>query len=565
MRQPIFLLLATLLGVSCLAAADQQPANPGPAAILPKDDQDLVYFHPQRPLLLRFHVQVNHQPFQTQWVGAVRELFRYLDTNGDGVLDRQEVAHAPSPRQFQQQLAGSPGLEPEPAPEFGDLDRAPADGRVTLDELLAYYRRHGIGPLQTDLVRSPMVTDRANTVLFDYLDRNQDGKLSKQELLDAPTSVRLLDMNEDELLTDAELFQAPPRPGAKERTLQATEKGPLPFLLLVPGDPDNQLARQLLARYDRDHDGKLSRAESGLEAALFDRLDTNHDGQLDVVELSAWERLPPDLDMVVQLGQGRGKGGSATLLSPPERARPLVSGLRPQRTGILLIAMRDVQLEVLPDDAVEADRPRARADLQARFRALDVNGDGYLNSKELYHEPFELVPLLRLADRDGDGKLSRQELAAYLDFQEKALAASTLLTITDRGRRLFEMLDADHDGRLGSRELRSAWARLAPWDRDGDGCLTESELPQQFQLTLSQGPLRLGSMNDTPPGYRPPAGRIDRRRGPLWFRKMDRNGDGDVSRAEFLGTSEDFKRIDTDGDGLIDPDEAARADVWFRR
>src|SRR5262249_53416805 len=45
-------------------------------------------------------------------------------------------------------------------------------------------------------------------------------------------------------------------------------------------------------------------------------------------------------------------------------------------------------------------------------------------------------------------------------------------------------------------------------------------------------------------------------RGPEWFRKMDRNGDGDVSRREFLGTDEQFRAIDTDGDGLISVEEA---------
>jgi hypothetical protein len=53
-------------------------------------------------------------------------------------------------------------------------------------------------------------------------------------------------------------------------------------------------------------------------------------------------------------------------------------------------------------------------------------------------------------------------------------------------------------------------------------------------------------------------------RGPLWFRKMDRNGDGDVSPREFLGSRDDFRRIDTDGDGLISAEEAERYDAAVR-
>jgi hypothetical protein len=39
---------------------------------------------------------------------------------------------------------------------------------------------------------------------------------------------------------------------------------------------------------------------------------------------------------------------------------------------------------------------------------------------------------------------------------------------------------------------------------------------------------------------------------------MDRNHDGDVSAREFLGTAEDFRKLDADGDGLIDAKEAAK-------
>jgi hypothetical protein len=47
-------------------------------------------------------------------------------------------------------------------------------------------------------------------------------------------------------------------------------------------------------------------------------------------------------------------------------------------------------------------------------------------------------------------------------------------------------------------------------------------------------------------------------KGPAWFQKMDRNKDGDVSRREWLGTPEEFKEIDEDGDGLISVEEAIK-------
>ena len=54
-------------------------------------------------------------------------------------------------------------------------------------------------------------------------------------------------------------------------------------------------------------------------------------------------------------------------------------------------------------------------------------------------------------------------------------------------------------------------------------------------------------------------------RAPVWFRKMDRNGDGDVSRAEFLGTEEEFRKLDEDGDGLISAEEALRYEARLKK
>ena len=47
--------------------------------------------------------------------------------------------------------------------------------------------------------------------------------------------------------------------------------------------------------------------------------------------------------------------------------------------------------------------------------------------------------------------------------------------------------------------------------------------------------------------------------GPIWFQRMDRNNDGDLTWQEFLGHREDFYALDADRDGLIDPEEAEQA------
>lgn len=51
---------------------------------------------------------------------------------------------------------------------------------------------------------------------------------------------------------------------------------------------------------------------------------------------------------------------------------------------------------------------------------------------------------------------------------------------------------------------------------------------------------------------------------PDWFRNLDRNADGQLSRKELIGTDAQFRRIDADGSGAISPTEARAADEWFR-
>ena len=57
-------------------------------------------------------------------------------------------------------------------------------------------------------------------------------------------------------------------------------------------------------------------------------------------------------------------------------------------------------------------------------------------------------------------------------------------TLASTGQGLFQMLDADGDGQLSIREVRNAWRRLAQLDTDNDGCVSRTEFPQQFRLTV---------------------------------------------------------------------------------
>jgi Ca2+-binding EF-hand superfamily protein len=171
--------------------------------------------------------------------------------------------------------------------------------------------------------------------------------------------------------------------------------------------------------------------------------------------------------------------------------------------------------------------------------------------------------IIDVADRNGDGRMTREELVEYLDLVASAALAQVSISLTSSGQGLFEALDTNGDGYLGVREMRNAWQRLSMFDADGDMAVSKAELPTQVRLTVGRGGSNARGM--TPEGEVVEAGRAVPTRGPLWFRKMDRNGDGDVSRAEWLGNPEDFDRADTNKDGLLSLEEAEALDANLRK
>lgn len=555
MRSLVLALFVFAIGAN-LGSAAEQPASLHP---VPSDAQDLVLFLDARPYLIRLHLQVNGRSFRGNWDESIAHLFRYLDADGDGALSKKEAALAPSKLQWVQLMTGVT-IEPDAAPEFADLAGSTKEARVKLTYFSHYYRHSGGGALQIEWGWRQPGQDRLSDALFGRLDKNKDGRLSRAELLAAEAVLHPLDVNGDDIIGRSELSPQGAFPSLEFRA--ATEHKPVPagfpFAVHESDAPTEKLTGALLERYDRDKNGTLSRNEIALEKATFARLDSNRDDRLSAGELAGWSKLPPDLDLIAPLEKG---SRTDILLLPEADGKPnrLAALLPPGRDGAMRVPLSGNQLEVV----------RASLDAKLNKQILKqfermAGKDGMLDERRIYQPPFTFVALLRLADRDGDNRLSQKELVNYLNVQEKFLFRTTYLTVVDRGSSLFEFVDGDHDGRLSPRELRTAWKRLSPWDRGNSGQIERQQVPRQFQLILSYGHSR-ASLLEPQPGFAQLPLFRDRSRGPLWFRKMDRNNDGDVSQSEFLGTSEQFRRIDSDSDGLIDVTEAERADKEFRK
>ncbi|WP_020468898.1 hypothetical protein [Zavarzinella formosa] len=470
---------------------------------------ELLLISGDRLSLLSIATELDRRPHADVWADAVAVIFADADVDGNGSLDATEAKRVLSVLRIRQLGWGYLWATPQAA-EWRELDVSPVDGKVTRQELAAYYHRHLADAPQIGVGQSPpasLLTD----ALLKQLDANRDGQVSEAEWKNAEAALRSLDQDDDEMIRPGELVARTLYPGSAGGMMLSPGNSksrpklladlPLARLPVVPGEPVILPSRK----------SKFA-------------ADANSDGMLDAEELAALRKAPGNVSIAMRLGTRK-----------PGDTDPFPVGN--ESNGLRLFAY-DVTSGLIDEFAA------GRKTAVEKFAAADANGDGSLDAAEVKNAGY--APLrdhFAFADRNGDQRLSKAEWEAYLALRAKLVEAQAAVTIFDHGRGLFETLDTDGDGALSVRELRQAWSRLTTLKCFRDGRLDAAKLPHTIRMAASRG--RPASLLRVPP-----------RVGPEWFLAMDRNRDGDVSRREFIGGEEEFRKLDADQDGLISGAEA---------
>lgn len=300
--------------------------------------------------------------------------------------------------------------------------------------------------------------------VFARYDASEDDLVVRPEFPGSDAQYELLDANHDGAVTLAEFVASAV---AKRLVLarEAAKREPR-----ARTSHDELVAPRLthLARFDRDRDGRVTAAEWTGSDSAFRTLDLNADAVLD------------------------------------SRDRKL--------------AERDSKAETNPLAAMRKALPR-QEELLAK---LDRDKDGSLAVSEL---PAELATLMPRFDRNRNQHLELEELAAMVAAVAEVIRRRDLGAADDRPRApdiAFATWDKDKDGRLDKEEFEQRYLFVRV-DLDRDGYVTKPEV-ERFKRGFE---------------------------GTDFVSRFDLNGDGKVTPAEFGGASEVFRRLDRNGDGVV--------------
>lgn len=517
----------------CCAQAKVQPASDAAW-----DSLTLVVLGPVGPVFVELQISVGNRSYR-DWISGT--LLRVLDGNSDGRLGTAELgAMSPGVKRF----AGISGA--------GDLPLAGSDG-LNAAAFRAWFSARI--PRLLDLIAQPQPADEA-VRLSALLDQNADLSVSDAELLSAARTLRFRDLDDDETFALAELM--PYRDPLSQNAAVRPEVLTLPFLHVGDERSVADATARLWFRYGRD---------GVFPVAVLRRPSDTAGGQLSESELSDFLRKPlHHLTLRFRLSDKANLSDVEAVLSGGAES---FCQLEKTGRGRLMLRLDGMRIQLVARGGGANDRMMSRGYVGQEFSLADTD-----RSQELSEEEFTAMSAslsragagleFSAADLDGNGGVSRKELFGVLESEQAVVAGRVEVTVEQSGKTMFSILDSNSDLRLTRREIQSGQSRLQQFDLNSDGLFSELELGTEYVLSVGMGrseyrrsaadmamnPAMMSGVSDAVlPG-------VENLSGPLWFRRMDRNQDGDVSLREFPGTSAQFQQLDSDADGLISTTEA---------
>lgn len=521
---------------SSAEAAPPSPETPMPAENAPpRHVANFVFLGDRAPIFIRLQFHVGSTPIDQAREQLAETLSTEFDVDQDGLLSAKEFPTAVFRRD------AGPGDRTVPEASTFDAD---SDGNIDKREIVRGIER--LGPLLSLNAGRPL--DPRVLELFRYLDRSYDHALTRDEFEHSDQALRRFDLDDDELISIDELggYQSP----AINVSQSMERNGTGPFRLLPFTEEQDRKTYRRLYYYDWSQRGL------GCSDEDFARYDLDKDGEIGKAELpKLLENAPPHLDLVVRFGELDQNQSAVEIASDPARLETVFASARRPSERAVVIEVDGLRITLrLEDDA--AAIASARRTRHQQFLSLDTDNNGYLEPNEFpvdasFFGPFESL------DLDGDDQLYEPELARIFDYQMRVQQLRGELSTSLLGRSLFEMIDDNRDRRLSRRELLAGGAMLSEWDQDADDRLTLAEIPRHYELVLRRSQPQLVRLVFMTSEVQRTTGKTQAQTGPRWFRRMDANGDGDVSLREFLGSAEQFKQLDANGDKILDPQEVA--------
>ena len=185
------------------------------------------------------------------------------------------------------------------------------------------------------------------------------------------------------------------------------------------------------------------------------------------------------------------------------------------------------------------------------FKVWDKNADGFLTEDEIPD-----VVIFEKVDTNGDGKVSREEVAAFLGAPKpkkeakqkpKAKRDSKKETRSDAGQRkaprtirervvdFFRRFDANKDKKIQKTEFRAGEAIFKDWDRNKDEQWSRKEVTRYMTATI-----RNQKRNPRPDNF---------------FDLFDMNRDKKVTKKEYDGPGAFFRSYDHDKNNAVTLEE----------